>query len=308
MRYRLVGAALGLAMLTASGIAVATVSAGGDPCRDRFDARACPDAQILPHSNSRELMLHEVRGFTPEQLALARDEILVRHGQVTEDPVFTGRNWYAPVGDIALSRLSPVETTNYAFLHELAQSELSPESAQWALAWGNGDWRARVTNSAGATGTLYGSDHRLRYVPDEDGEGWLYLPRDAEVYFFDTKAGWGTIEPDWRAPWLLPADVIDQLDVVMREQRRVPMAGAQAMCTHIQNRDRSAGYRLDGEYCATGDGIPLHWLVRGVHDLEGQEEMLDYQFDIRALSFERGAQSESLFVPPAGIAPWVRPG
>ena len=60
------------------------------------------DDYILPDSDSRYLIPEDLEGMTPEELRIARNEILARHGRQFNDPAlaayFESKQWYS--GDI----------------------------------------------------------------------------------------------------------------------------------------------------------------------------------------------------------------
>lgn len=57
------------------------------------------DAYILPNSDSAYLTAEDLEGLTPEELRIARNEILARHGRQFSDPAlaayFESKEWYS---------------------------------------------------------------------------------------------------------------------------------------------------------------------------------------------------------------------
>jgi len=129
------------------------------PCADRFDAAACPDGEALHHSDSRPVMLHELRGLSEAELYLAQNEILARHGQVLYEPAeiahFEARRWYRSMGgDIPLHVLSPVEQQNFGFILEQLQMLRPDDTAQWRLPAAWSPWQGRIVLDDGSTGSM----------------------------------------------------------------------------------------------------------------------------------------------------------
>lgn len=288
------------------------------PCEDRFDAASCPFSYILPFSNRRAIKPHELRGFSEIQLELAQTEILVRHGQQLygDEAIvhFGTRAWVkGAIGDVSLRVLSPVERTNFQFILEQIQLYRAPDSAQWRLPAAGGHWQGEVIFAGGRRGTLAGADHRMRFTPADGGWGWLYLPRHAEVYMHEERGGQGAIEPDWRTPWLLPTDVLKALNVKVMNDREASIAKAGARCFTLTGRKKDYGdikgndLWLSGEVCLTRDGIPVKMDLKGGHELEGQDEVMPWEFSFEMTTLRRAIQPEATFIPPESIT-WNRPG
>lgn len=288
------------------------------PCEDRFDAAACPFSYILPYSNQREVKLHELRGFSAGQLKLAQAEIFVRHGpQLHSDEEkahFGAREWFAEAGgNVSLEVLSEIEQANIHFIQNLRRQSRSQDDAQWRLPAGGAHWRGDIVFADGRKGSLAGSDHRILFTPNDGARGWLYLPRDGELYMFDESSAAGAIEPDWRAPWLLPTEVLKALDVKVIGEASAKIARVAARCFALSGRQEDYGgiegndLWLSGDICLTADGIPVKVEMKGGHELEGQDDVMPWEYGYEMTKLRRAIQPEAAFTPPAGKQ-WNRPG
>lgn len=290
-------------------------------CPDVFEPDLCPWAEILPHSDTRKVMLHELRGFSEEQLQLALEEILARRGQISEHPLTTSRSWYQPIGDVSTERLSPIERDNFGMILEQIQLPRPEDAAQWTLRSASGQWRAKVEFEDGGEGTIYGSDHRLRI--EREGQAIvLYLPRGAagsaiadgwqKVFSFTTGESLGVADTADRYPWFLPIDTLKRLNVTAQRARDRSLAGETSQCHALDGSlpflPDTPDVTLNGTFCTTRDGIPLYVSLTGRDQLEGQDELIVWQFGYRVQSLERGPQPESLFEPPSEVETWVAPG
>ncbi len=290
-------------------------------CQDVFEPGLCPWAEILPHSDTRKVMLHELRGFSEEQLQLALEEILARRGQVSEHPLTASRSWYQPIGDVSTERLSPIERDNFGMILEQIQLPRPETLALWNLRSAPGQWRAKVEFEDGGEGTIYGSDHRLR-IEREGQATVLYLPRGAagsefldgwqKVFSFTAGESVGVADTADRYPWFLPTETLKRLNVTAERARDRSLAGEISQCHALDGSlpflPDTPEITLNGTFCTTRDGIPLYVSLAGRDQLEGQDELIFWRFGYRMQSLERGPQPESLFEPPSEVETWIAPG
>lgn len=291
------------------------------PCDDRFDAASCPFSYILPFSDRRAIKLHELRGFSADQLMLAQAELFARHGPKLhtepEKAHFGARAWFkAAEENVSVDVLSEVERQNIHFIQNQRNRPRLDDSAQWALPASGAHWRGEITFADGRKGSLSGSDYRVQFTPDSSvsgGRAWLYLPREAEVYMYRAGDDEGVIEPDWRTPWLLPTDVLNALDVKVVNEREARIAGEEARCFTLSGKQKDFGgvggddLWLSGDICLTMDGVPVKMDMKGGHELEGQGDVMPWEHAYEMTRLRRAIQPETIFTPPEGKQ-WNRPG
>jgi hypothetical protein len=77
---------------------------------------------ILPHSSTEYLNESDVKGFTYDELQLARNEIFARHGYVFKmqvfDEYFSQKSWYEKRENFSSDDLNKFESYNVTFLKE----------------------------------------------------------------------------------------------------------------------------------------------------------------------------------------------
>ncbi|MDR0219986.1 MAG: YARHG domain-containing protein [Lachnospiraceae bacterium] len=78
---------------------------------------------MLPDSSARELTDSDLRGLSPEELRLARNEVYARHGRVFRDEglqaYFDAKPWYQSLPKLPLDTdpvLSALEIANVNFI------------------------------------------------------------------------------------------------------------------------------------------------------------------------------------------------
>lgn len=85
--------------------------------------RAGDSSYIIPDSSSRALLAGELMGFSPEMLALIRNEIYARHGYIFSKKkyaeYFSSKTWYRPNPNFNESMLSSVEKQNIYLIKSL---------------------------------------------------------------------------------------------------------------------------------------------------------------------------------------------
>lgn len=104
------------------------------------------ESYLLPKSSESVLNRADVEGMSDQDLQLARDEILARHGVVFEDgdsqAHFDSMDWYektVAIDEFDYSRLSAAELTNLSLLKSFLIKDITqdgyilPESSNWSL-------------------------------------------------------------------------------------------------------------------------------------------------------------------------------
>lgn len=173
------------------------------------------------------------------------------------------------------------------------------------------DFAASIQYADGTTAMLHGSAGKLRQA--ETQKQWLHLPEDFEVYLWWEGEDEGSIEPDYHAPWLLPGEILMELQVMIAAETTAEVAGVPVTCYALDGRqaafDGVEGHDrwLAGTTCLTDGGIPLKVDLQGEYDLQGQEELMDWSRSYEATEVTLAPQPEELFLPP-DLGFWNRPG
>lgn len=108
-------------------ITVTPSGASTSEAAENNDAAKAGDGEyVLPESNTRKLTAADVSGLSKEQLRIARNEIMARHGRTFKDAslqeYFNSKSWYkgtiSPADfDASMeSRLSEIEKANVEFI------------------------------------------------------------------------------------------------------------------------------------------------------------------------------------------------
>ena len=174
-------------------------------------------------------------------------------------------------------------------------------------------WQARVAFGNGAKGTLHSFDGRLRFASDNEETSWLYLLADKRVYRFSDGETYGFVDPDWRYPWLLPEEVLRELNVSADFLQTEEILGEMGRCYALNGISQAfAGVEgedltLTGEVCVTDDGIPVRMALSGDHDLEGQDDLVAWTFSLVLTEIARIDQADTLFQLPSDVE-WIAPG
>lgn len=155
-------------------------------------------------------------------------------------------------------------------------------------------------------GRVYGHSGVTRTEWD-DGSRRIYDPVTGEVLLFDAVSEYGTIESEWRLPWLLAKDVLRDLDVRVLSSGPQNIAGQDVVCRELNGRG-DYGEWLAGTVCTTPDGIHMLVELEGEHPLEGGNDVMPWSAAYRLSGLERGPQPDELFERPAHVTAWVAPG
>ncbi len=188
-----------------------------------------------------------------------------------------------------------------------------PRAADVLPAAAAGSWVGDVVWWDGGRGTLHGSDVGLRFVPADGGDGWLHVRQEGNLYAFGQDDDVGIVLPDWRAPWLLSDEVLAALDVRVVASQTHVSGGEQARCFDLLGRDSAFTDGTDddlwlaGVVCYSRDGVPLSADLHGVHDLEGQDDLIEWRFGYTLTNARHAVQPATLFAPPADVD-WIAPG
>ena len=160
----------------------------------------------------------------------------------------------------------------------------------------DGEPAGRVYGRSGATRTEW-----------DDGSRRIHDPVTGEVLLFDAVSEYGTIESEWRLPWLLAEDVLRDLDVRVVSSGPQNIAGQDVVCRELDGRG-DYGEWLAGTVCTTPDGIHMSVELEGEHPLEGGDDVMPWSAAYRFSALERGPQPDELFQRPAHVTAWVAPG
>lgn len=82
---------------------------------------------VLPISNQRKVTANDLKEFSTDELALARNEIYARHGKIFEtkeiQEFFEQKSWYKKNSNFQDSSITQVEKENVAFIRKIEKEE-----------------------------------------------------------------------------------------------------------------------------------------------------------------------------------------
>ncbi len=106
---------------------------------DNVYINAFPDhpEYAISYSNSRKLTDSDLRYMTENQLCVARNEILARHGRIFKDPYlreyFLSQPWYKPTKTtVDFDSMSSIEQSNYSMIEKYEDQAEIEEGAVWS--------------------------------------------------------------------------------------------------------------------------------------------------------------------------------
>lgn len=93
----------------------------------------------ISYSDSRYLTDSDLRNMSENQLCVARNEILARHGRIFKDPYlreyFLSQPWYKPTqATVNFGSMSSIEQSNYSMIEKYEDEAEIAEGAVWSAA------------------------------------------------------------------------------------------------------------------------------------------------------------------------------